>query len=131
MADSPMRLVSEFHRTFELLSNPEPVLVDEGTRELRATLIEEEAAEAAEALRGDDLAHIAHELADVIYVAYGAALTLGIDLDAAVAEIHRANMSKVGEDGTVLRREDGKVLKGSNFKPADVGSVLRGPAGLV
>ena len=32
-------------------------------------------------------------------------------------EIHRSNMSKI-EDGVVLRRADGKVLKGKNyFKP--------------
>jgi len=33
-------------------------------------------------------------------------------------EIHSSNMSKVGEDGKAIMREDGKILKGPNyFKP--------------
>ena len=44
--------------------------------------------------------------------------------DAVLAEVHRANMSKVEPDGTVLRREDGKVLKGSAFRAADVDAAL-------
>jgi Phosphoribosyl-ATP pyrophosphohydrolase len=32
----------------------------------------------------------------VVYTVYGAALVCGIDLDAVIAEVHRANMSKLG-----------------------------------
>jgi len=47
-------------------------------------------------------------------------------LEAAFREVHRSNMSKLLEDGSVLRREDGKVLKGPNYSPADIHSVLYG-----
>lgn len=33
----------------------------------------------------------------------------------AFKEVHRSNMTKVCEDGTVLRREDGKIIKGPNY----------------
>lgn len=68
---------------------------------------------------------LAHELADVVYVAYGTALVHGIDLDAVIAEIHRSNMTKLGPDGSVVRRADGKVLKGEHYEAPDVSAVLR------
>jgi predicted HAD superfamily Cof-like phosphohydrolase len=59
--------------------------------ELRRNLIVEEAAEAAEALREGDLVHVVHELCDVLYVSYGAAVTFGITLVPSTADVvHRA-----------------------------------------
>jgi predicted HAD superfamily Cof-like phosphohydrolase len=55
----------------------------------------------------------------------GTALVYGIDLDAVIAEIHRANMTKLGPDGMVARRAAGKVLKGDHYRAPDVGAVLR------
>ena len=54
------------------------------------------------------------ELAALVYVCYQYAENLGWDLDEALNRVHRSNMSKLGEDGNPLRREDGKVLKGPN-----------------
>lgn len=48
----------------------------------------------------------------------------GIDLNKCFTEVHRSNMSKLGEDGKVIYREDGKVLKGPNFTPPDLKKVL-------
>jgi NTP pyrophosphatase (non-canonical NTP hydrolase) len=42
-----------------------------------------------------DRAKLARELADVVYVAFGTAHAFAIDLDVALAEIHRAAMSKL------------------------------------
>lgn len=47
-----------------------------------------------------------------------------IDLDAAIAEVHRANMSKLGDDGKPVLRADGKVLKGPNYRPPDLSVAL-------
>jgi hypothetical protein len=71
-----------------------------------------------------DLQGIAQELADVVYVAYGTALTYGIPLDAVLAEVHRANMSKLDADGKPLLRDDGKVLKSELYRAPDVAAVL-------
>ena len=35
----------------------------------------------------------------------------------AFMRVHQSNMSKLGDDGQPVRREDGKVLKGPNYKP--------------
>lgn len=34
----------------------------------------------------------------------------------AFRRVHQSNMSKLGEDGKPIRREDGKILKGPNYK---------------
>ena len=57
------------------------------------------------------------ELADLVYVCYQYSENLGWDLDEALNRVHQSNMSKLGEDGQPIRREDGKVLKGPNYKP--------------
>ena len=45
---------------------------------------------------------------------------MGIELDYCFDEVHRSNMSKLGEDGKPIYREDGKVLKGPNYKPPNM-----------
>lgn len=87
---------------------------------LRRKLHDEEHAELADALASGDRHAIAQELADVVYVAFGTALAYGIDLDAAVREVHRANMSKLGDDGRPVLRDDGKVLKGPHYRAPDM-----------
>jgi len=57
------------------------------------------------------------ELADLVYVCYQYAENVNWDLDAALDRVHQSNMSKLGEDGCPIRREDGKVLKGPNYQP--------------
>jgi predicted HAD superfamily Cof-like phosphohydrolase len=60
------------------------------------------------------------ELADLVYVAYQYAENLGWDLDAALDRVHESNLSKLGEDGKPIYREDGKVLKGPNYQPPNL-----------
>lgn len=76
-------------------------------------------------LRPINKAKVAKELADLLYVVYGSAYSMGIPIDEVFAEVHRSNMSKLGEDGKPIYREDGKVLKGKNFSPADIEKVLK------
>lgn len=57
------------------------------------------------------------ELADLVYVCFQYAENIGWDLDEALDRVHKSNMTKLGEDGQPIRREDGKVLKGPNYKP--------------
>jgi predicted HAD superfamily Cof-like phosphohydrolase len=106
------RYLAEFHTAF---AHP-----DTDALWLRPTLHQEEHVELIEALETGDRQQIARELADVLYIAYGTAHLYGIDLDAALAEVHRANMSKLGADGRPVRRDDGKVLKGPKFRPPDM-----------
>ncbi len=64
------------------------------------------------------------ELADLVYVCYQYAANLGWDLDEALDRVHKSNMTKLGEDGKPIYREDGKVLKGPNFSPPNIEQFL-------
>ncbi|MFD1656874.1 MazG nucleotide pyrophosphohydrolase domain-containing protein [Streptomyces caeni] len=125
MHASPASLVREFHLAFGLDARSVPTEVSRELAAHRGELLAEEAAEVAEVSVTGPLDRLAHELADLVYVAYGTALVHGVDLDAVIAEIHRANMTKIGPDGTVSRRSDGKVLKGDHYRAPDVSAVLR------
>ncbi|MFD9337246.1 MazG nucleotide pyrophosphohydrolase domain-containing protein [Streptomyces sp. NPDC060028] len=125
-AESTAERVRAFHRAFGLDCPAVPTPPSPALARHRQDLLHEEVAELAEATAEGELAHIAHELADVVYIAYGTAAAYGIDLDAVIAEVHRANMSKLGPGGRPAFRADGKVLKGDAYVPPDVASVLRG-----
>ena len=57
------------------------------------------------------------DLADLVYVCYQYAANMQWDLNTAMDRVHKSNMSKLGEDGKPIRRIDGKILKGPNYKP--------------
>ena len=60
------------------------------------------------------------ELADLVYVIYGYAVTFGWDLDEAFKRVHESNMPKLGEDGKPIKDQHGKVMKGPNYKPPNL-----------
>ncbi|MGA1713323.1 MAG: hypothetical protein ACO4CS_18730 [bacterium] len=90
---------------------------------LQQTLIDEEHLELAHAyldLKKDITnkrarEHMLKELADLVYVCQQEAAAFGWDLQTAYNRVHASNMSKLGEDGKPIRREDGKILKGTNY----------------
>ena len=118
-----LQAVAHFHDAFGVPVRYQPTM-DVPEADTRAELLREEYQELREALAGDDVAAVAKEMADVIYVLFGTALAYGIRLDAVLGEVHRSNMSKLGEDGKPIYREDGKVLKGINYSPANVRPLL-------
>jgi predicted HAD superfamily Cof-like phosphohydrolase len=63
-----------------------------------------------------DEAETLKEMADLVYVLYQLAAAKAWNLDAALYRVHKSNLSKL-VNGKPLRREDGKVLKGPNYKP--------------
>jgi len=64
------------------------------------------------------------ELADLVYVCYQYAENLRWDLDEALNRVHQSNMSKLGEDGKPILREDGKILKGPNYKEPNLSDLV-------
>lgn len=130
-------MVAEFHKAFGAPNNLGQTPDAEIERkELRFALIQEEFFEFQGAI-GDgylsepydgyqpaDTVEVADALADLVYVAFGAALEFGIDLNAVLAEVHRSNLSKLGADGKPIYREDGKVLKGPDYTRPDIPAVL-------
>ena len=121
MSKSTLERVQEFHETYGLPVLSAPDISDEKTNTLRINLLAEELDELKEALAAGDMVEVLDALTDLQYVLDGAYLSFGLQdkKEAAFAEVHASNMSKLGEDGKPIRREsDGKVLKGPNyFKP--------------
>lgn len=116
--------VAGFHRTCDLPVLAKPQFVPERAA-LRSALLVEECQETVEAIARGDMEKIADGLADVIYVAVGAALEFGIPLDRVWAEVHRSNMAKVDpKTGKVVKRADGKVLKPEGWLPPDIAAAL-------
>jgi len=103
---------------------------DRPTRAVQHKLIVEEFKEFLEAegmlfMHGrNHQEHALKELADLVYVCYQYAENMGWFLDEALNRVHESNMSKLGEDGKPIYREDGKVLKGPNYKPPDLSDLF-------
>lgn len=139
----PLEQVRTFHRLYGMPIHLGPVdskfsHMSRARLEMRLGLIYEElielldacGAEIEEAYAGDaatrhvtvredtrnrDIIEAADALGDILYVVYGLALEMGVDLRAVFHEIHASNMTKLGENGRPIRREDGKILKGPDY----------------
>ena len=122
------KLVGNFMRKFgqEVLDKEAADLGDKELQDLRVSLIQEELKELQEALEEKNIVEVADALTDILYVAYGAGHAFGIDLDDCFQEVHRSNMSKLGEDGEPIYREDGKVMKGPLYSTPNLQKVIYG-----
>jgi predicted HAD superfamily Cof-like phosphohydrolase len=117
--------VKEFMETFGQEVRTKPEVPDSKIVNLRIELIAEELEELWDACKDKDIIGIADALTDILYVTYGAGHAFGVDLDKCFAEVQRSNMSKLGEDGKPIYREDGKVMKGPNYFEPDLKSTLQ------
>lgn len=105
-----------FHETFGHPINHAPTL-DIPTRDLHRDVMREEYIETEEAYENNDLVEFADGLGDLVWTAIARSIAHGIDLNAVLQRIALSNMSKLGEDGNPIYREDGKILKGPNYFP--------------
>lgn len=149
---TPFEKVGEFHRTFGHPVNEAPVVPDDARIRLRLSLIGEEFGELIEAVTGEtqqaklvhqlaenlldqisklegedfdvDLTETADALTDITVVTNGSGHEFGLDLDATGDEVHRSNMSKLGEDGKPIYDERGKIMKGPNYFKPNLAKVL-------
>ena len=65
------------------------------------------------------------ELADLVYVIYGYANAMGWDLEEALQRVHDNNVGRcIQPDGTVKRRDDGKILKNKDYPKVDLGDLV-------
>ncbi len=128
---SYFKMVKKFHEKFGLHVNDGPIDFslesDEGMRlfELREELHNEEMNELNSAMdKEDSLVEVADAICDLIYVLCGTAVSFGIPLDECFAEVQRSNMSKLDDNGNPIVRDDGKILKGPNYSPPDLRSII-------
>ena len=137
--------VRHFHEVFGVGISEEPELPP-GRLALRLALMDEELAEVREAIASGDVIKVAKELADLLYVTFGAGVEFGIPLHDVFTEVHRSNMSKLWSvsaatvavadpdheaaslevitQSVVVRRADGKVLKPPTYQAPDIAALL-------
>jgi len=131
----PVESLYAFHRAFGLPLDTTFHVTDDVSHEksfedlakLRARLILEEAKELSEAVEiasydptVDNKAEIIKEVCDVLYTVIGLMVSFDVDWREAFERVHASNMSKLDDDGNPVYREDGKVIKGPNYKPCDL-----------
>jgi predicted HAD superfamily Cof-like phosphohydrolase len=88
-------------------------------------LIEEEAEELNQAIIDRDRVEMLDALIDMLVVTVGAIHSMGADGEGAWKEVMRSNFAKIGEDGKVRKREDGKVLKPTGWTPPDLKTFVK------
>ncbi len=119
--------VQEFHTAFEIGYKNAPVAdLGEAKNTLRFNLMKEENEEYLEAAQNNDLVEVADALGDMLYILCGTIIEHGMQhkIEEVFNEIQRSNMSKLGEDGKPIYREDGKVLKGPNYFKPNIQEIL-------
>jgi len=120
--------VKAFHTAFKLGYKEMPQ-ADLGMSKnlLRYKLMREENEEYLEAANNNDLVEVADALGDMLYILCGTIIEHGMQhkIEEVFDEIQRSNMSKLGNDGEPIYREDGKVLKGPNYFKPDIKTILK------
>ena len=119
--------VKAFHTAFKI-GHREIPKADLGSDKnmLRYKLMREENEEYLEAASDNDLVEVADALGDMLYILCGTIIEHGMQdkIEEVFNEIQRSNMSKLGEDGNPIYREDGKVLKGPNYFKPNIAEIL-------
>lgn len=122
-----LEAVELFHNTYGLgvSENPKADL-GENKNLLRYNLMKEENEEYLEAVKNNDIIEVADALGDMLYILCGTILEHGLQhkIEEIFDEIQRSNMSKLGEDGKPIYREDGKVMKGPNYFKPDFSKII-------
>lgn len=108
--------VQEFHEKYGRLVSHKPTVPNADELLLRSRLIVEEAAEFVAAASQGNMVEMCDALADLLYVTYGAAVILGVNMKPISDEVQRSNMTKDG--GGV--DSGGKIMKGPKFSPPDI-----------
>ena len=114
---NPFRDQEKFMRACDQIVGGE---FDKDQFNLYVTLIEEEANELADAIRAHDQVETLDALIDILVVTIGAIHSMGSDAEGAWKEVMSTNFAKIGEDGKVRKREDGKVLKPTGWTPPNL-----------
>jgi len=119
--------VKNFHESFGIENKTKPTYqLGEDVFNLRFKLMMEENEEYLEACKNGDLNEIADALGDMMYILCGTILAHGLQdkIELIFEEIQRSNMSKLDNNGKPIYREDGKVLKSSNYFKPNISKIL-------
>jgi predicted HAD superfamily Cof-like phosphohydrolase len=122
-----LKKVAEFHKAFGQKDGKWPQLLSNAEYDLRHTLMKEENDEYLEACYSKSLVEIADALGDQLYILCGTILKHGMQhiIEDVFNEIQSSNMSKLGEDGKPVLRQDGKILKGPGYYRPDISKFIK------
>ena len=97
----------------------------EANYKMYLSLIDEEFGELVDAVAANDKVEQLDALVDILVVTIGAIRAAGWDGEAAWKEVMDTNFAKIdAETGKVRKREDGKVLKPSNWSPPNLAQFI-------
>ncbi|MCK4918480.1 MAG: nucleoside triphosphate pyrophosphohydrolase family protein [Candidatus Pacebacteria bacterium] len=128
--------IEEFHKAFGASIKEEPSIK---ILKLRKSLIDEEVKEffveldlmikkleTGESISKNDFERALAEMADIQVVLSGTAVAIKQfkNFREAFLRKHQSNMSKLGEDGKPILREDGKILKGPNYQEVNLNDLV-------
>lgn len=111
-----IEMVREFNEAFEIPPLQKSSVGDVPGFMLKYSLMQEELDEYIHACESDDYVEVCDAVTDMMYILLGIIVhhrMEGFFFDM-FEEVHKSNMSKL-ENGKVLRRTDGKVMKGSDY----------------
>ena len=109
--------------TFQEACDQDP---SEANYKMYLSLIDEEVGELVEAVAADDKVEQLDALVDILVVTMGAIRAAGWDGEGAWKEVMDTNFAKIDpETGKVRKREDGKVLKPSNWSPPNLAQFVK------
>ena len=119
--------VKIFHEVYKLSYKDSPV-ADIGIEKinLRFKLMAEENQEYFEAAKNNDIVEVADALGDMLYILCGTIIEHGMQdkIEEIFDEIQKSNLSKLGDDGKPIYRNDGKVMKGPNYFKPKISEIL-------
>ena len=127
MIKKPIEAVTKFHEAYGLgIENKPQANLSDKIVELRYNLMKEENEEYLQAAQDNDLIEIGDALGDMFYILCGTMITHGMQdvMSDVFQTIQDSNMSKLGEDGKPIYREDGKVMKGPNYFKPDLEKII-------
>jgi predicted HAD superfamily Cof-like phosphohydrolase len=116
----------EFQKTFGSPVLNKPEIPNKERCELRHKLLLEEVNELKEASDDNDIVAVADAITDCLYILLGTACEYGIQnyIEDCFDEVHSSNMSKLDENGNVLYREDGKILKSNLYRKPNLNKIV-------
>ena len=126
--ETQIKQVLEFYDAFGHPKATAPKFIPDERVVMRHRLLDEEVVELFDAGITGDVVGVADAIVDCFYILIGTAIEYGIadKLVGVFNEVHRSNMSKLGEDGKPIYREDGKILKGPNYSPPQLKDIVYG-----
>ena len=127
--DETLHMVWEFHEAFKIEGQTfmDPTFPSHKVQLMRVQALIEEVAELAHDIGRENMTGILDALCDIQYFLDGTFLAFGLadHKMPGMREVHRSNMTKLGEDGQPIRDKSGRVVKGPNYEPPDLERVLR------